>query len=136
LAPMDGALGRVLLAYVALFRPAKSDLSWKRALRLTQETLSLSNNRDWLRAALMDTVQKLREARRDGVARPLTNHNYLKKVLASINEGALTPVKETSTQRAKPGLEIKSFGRPESLAETQARHQAFIDGLRKSGGNQ
>ncbi|WP_345859295.1 hypothetical protein [Shewanella algae] len=136
LAPMDGSLGRVLLAYVALFRPAKSDLSWKRALRLTQETLSLSNNRDWLRAALMDTVQKLREARRDGVSRPLTNHNYLKKVLTSINEGALTPVREVAPENTKPSLEIKSFGRPESLAETQAKHQAFLDSLRKPGGTQ
>lgn len=123
LTPLDGGLGRALVAYLGLFRPEKSDLSWKRALKLATEAMALSANRDWLRAALEETVQKLRTTRAHGHHQPLTNHNYLKKVLASISEGAVL-VAPTPAANAKPSLEIKSFGRPESLAETQAKFEA------------
>ena len=48
LAPMDGGFARALVAYIALFRPAKSDLSFSRALKLSKEVLQLSPNKDWL----------------------------------------------------------------------------------------
>lgn len=138
LTPLDGGLGRALVSYLGLFRPQKSDLSWKRALRLAKEALALSSNRDWLRVALEDTVQKLRGARQEAhgtsQARPLTNHNYLKKVLAGLNDQAVIRT-DTPAQQAKPSLEIKSFGRPESLAETQAKHQAFLDQYRNKNRN-
>ena len=120
LAPLDGATGRILMNYIALFRPAKSDLSFNRALTLVNETLALTSNRDWLRAALEETVIKLRAARIDGNPRPITNHNYLKKVLESISLHAIAPVAAPAAN-AKPSLEITSYGRPESLAETKAK---------------
>ncbi|MGK4302796.1 hypothetical protein ACSMFS_02790 [Shewanella xiamenensis] len=120
LAPIDGATGRVLMNYIALFRPAKSDLSFSRALVLVNDTLALTTNRDWLRAALEETVTKLRAARIEGQHRQLTNHNYLKKVLESISLHAIAPVAAPAAN-AKPSLEITSYGRPESLAETKAK---------------
>lgn len=124
LAPLDGATGRILMNYIALFRPAKSDLSFNRALTLVNETLALTSNRDWLRAALEETVIKLRAARIDAGssqrARPITNHNYLKKVLESISLHAIAPV-AVPAANAKPSIEITSYGRPESLAETKAK---------------
>lgn len=120
LAPMDGATGRILMNYIGLFRPVKSDLSFNRALTLVNDTLALTSNRDWLRAALEETVIKLRAARIDGQSRPLTNHNYLKKVLESISQHAITPV-AAPTANTKPSIEITSYGRPESLAETKAK---------------
>ncbi|WP_338728513.1 hypothetical protein V8687_11000 [Shewanella baltica] len=123
LAPMDGATGRILMNYIGLFRPVKSDLSFNRALTLVNDTLALTSNRDWLRAALEETVIKLRAARTEGNARPLTNHNYLKKVLESISQHSITPVAAPAAN-AKPSYEITSYGRPESLAETKAKFDA------------
>ncbi len=131
LAPIDGATGRVLMNYIALFRPAKSDLSFSRALVLVNDTLALTTNRDWLRAALEETVTKLRAARIEGQHRQLTNHNYLKKVLESISLHAITPV-AVPAANAKPSIEITSYGRPESLAETQAKFQAQMDKFKKA----
>ena len=131
LAPLDGATGRILMNYIALFRPAKSDLSFSRALVLVNDTLALTTNRDWLRAALEETVTKLRAARIEGQHRQLTNHNYLKKVLESISLHAITPVAAPAAN-AKPSIEITSYGRPESLAETQAKFQAQMDKFKKA----
>ena len=49
-------LARPLVQYLALFRPAKSDLSNARALKLAQEALAIAD-RDSLVAALQDTVR-------------------------------------------------------------------------------
>lgn len=133
LAPLDGATGRVLMHYIALFRPAKSDLSFSRALVLVSDTLALTTNRDWLRAALEETVNKLRAARIDGNPRPISNHNYLKKVIESISQHSVTVAAPNAQQHthAKPSIEIKSFGRPESLAETKAKFEAQMAKFRK-----
>lgn len=130
-APLDGGLGRVLVAYVGLFRPAKSDLSFNRALKLANEAMALTTNMDYLRVALEQTVISLQSARAEGQARPLTNHNYLKKVLVSIDEQAVIQVKQP-TKKAQSTIEIKSYGRPESLAETQAKFDAQMAKFRKS----
>ncbi len=130
LAPMDGGFARALVAYMGLFRPAKSDLSFSRAVKLGQEVLLLSSNKDWLRAALEETIVKLQAARSQGQARQLTNHNYLKKVLESVNQGAVevpaAAMPRDGRGNVKPSIEIKSHTRPESLAETNAKFQATM----------
>ena len=123
LAPMDGGFARALVAYIALFRPAKSDLSFSRALKLSKEVLQLSPNKDWLRAALEETIIKLQQARSQGQHRQLTNHNYLKKVLESVNQGAVAVPQTPVNTKAKPSMEIKSHARPETLSETMDKWQ-------------
>lgn len=123
LAPLDGGLGRALVAYIGLFRPEKSDLSFSRALKLTNETLALTPNHDWLRVALGQTITSIRNARSEGQARSLTNHNYLKKVLSSIDEQAVH-APSVAHKNTKPSIEIKSFGQPETLAQTKAKFDA------------
>lgn len=132
LAPLDGGLGRALVAYIGLFRPEKSDLSFSRALRLANETLELSPNKDWLRVALGQTITSIRSARSDGQARSLTNHNYLKKVLTSINEQA-APVAVNVNKNLSPSLEIKSYGQPETLAQTKAKFEAQMAKFKQKG---
>lgn len=80
-AKMNYKLGGVLVAYLALFRPAKQDLSNNKALTLTKEVLELTQNHSVLAEALEQTVNSLHQARINGQNRQLTNHNYLKKVL-------------------------------------------------------
>ncbi|QSX32604.1 hypothetical protein JYB87_12665 [Shewanella avicenniae] len=133
LAPMDGGLARILVAYIGLFRPEKSDLSWNRALKLINETLAVSNNRDWLRAALEETVKKLRESRIGGTFRPVTNHNYLKKVLEGLTEGSMQPAQPVGPQHTKPAIEVKSFERPVSAAELNRQHFEFVARFQNKG---
>ncbi len=89
-------VGSSLLGYLSLFRPGKSSLSWKRALRLTKEVARLVSSRyvtgvhgqaarpcspvQW--AAAMDQMA----CRREALARPLGGHNYLREVAWGLAE--------------------------------------------------
>ncbi|WP_299494929.1 hypothetical protein [uncultured Shewanella sp.] len=124
LAPMGGRLARAVVAYVGLFRPQKSDLSFSRALKITHEALAINTNQDVLTVGLENTVMQIRSARVAGTATPLANHNYLKKVLSSVDDSVIGPAPSAAKSAAKPAVEVKSFSRPESLAETQAKFEA------------
>lgn len=76
-------MGPALVAYLSLFRPQKQDLSNAKALTLVTETLELTKNQAVLSEALHDTVSSIHSSRNNGQIKQLTNHNYLKKVLAA-----------------------------------------------------
>lgn len=63
------------VAYIGLFRSASRDLANHKALVLLKEVLVLSPSN----VALRITVDNLR----DKASKPLTNHNYLKSVMAT-----------------------------------------------------
>lgn len=114
-------LARPLVQYLALFRPAKSDLSNARALKLAQETLSIAD-RDSLVAALQDTVRSLHEKRQRGENHPLKNHNYLRQVLASVAPDALRPAAESENKR--PTVTEKKQGMDETPEEAKRKWEA------------
>ncbi len=93
---------RPLSGYIGLFRPKKSRLSWSRALKLAQEVLAMDNDVR-IAAALIETTEAMRVKQREGRFKPLTNHNYLLRVLESLPAG-IQPAKATSgtTQIAAP----------------------------------
>ena len=101
LASLDGALGRPLLAYVALFRPRKSALSWDRSLRLLTEALALHPDHAILAQALGETVVSLHTKQVDSSTPwvPLVNHNYLRRVVGSLASAA-SPAPTSITPRA------------------------------------
>lgn len=78
LAALDADLARALVGYLALWRPAKQDLSWTRALRIARETLALDADAARLAAALSDTIDGLRAK---GGQQPLRSHGYLRRVI-------------------------------------------------------
>lgn len=80
---LDTLTGSVLVAYIGLFRSANRDLANDRALKLVHETLAIESVQ-WLTPALQETVEVLKEKRCSGETKPLTNHNYLKRVLDSV----------------------------------------------------
>lgn len=82
-ARMNYKLGGNMVAYLAMFRPAKQDLSNSKALSLVQEALALTTNLNALAEALELTVASLQQSRLNGTGKQLTNHNYLRKVLAA-----------------------------------------------------
>lgn len=84
-ASLPDIVARPMLSYIGLFRPAKSDLSNARALRLVQEVTTEFKADHLLANALAECVAKLREKRQQyGDAKPLANHNYLKQVYKTL----------------------------------------------------
>lgn len=82
-AGFEAWLSPPLLSYIALFKPAKSDLNNARSLKLLQDVLALHPNRKLLALACDVTVQQIRLSRQTGSAKPLRDHNYLKSVIDS-----------------------------------------------------
>lgn len=105
LAQCEAALGRALIAYLGLWRPAKHDLRWDRALRIAREALALDADPQRLAWALTETVESLRSK---GDSRPLKTHGYLRRVLESApaavcaqpQEGAHVPRAASRTAQA------------------------------------
>ncbi|ELB2040604.1 hypothetical protein QNZ60_000560 [Vibrio parahaemolyticus] len=85
IANMPDFVARPMLAYLSLFRPAKSDLSLSRTLRLMREVTDEYKTDHVLASALVECVGKLREKRAQyNDTKPLANHNYLKQVYKTI----------------------------------------------------
>ena len=101
-----GPLFRPLVAYLGLFRPANRDLSHERALRLAREVVDLGADPRAMAAALTDTVEAMRAKRDGGQVKPLTNHNYLRKVLETVGATHASPltggVETTRATHASP----------------------------------
>lgn len=107
-AKLNTPFASVSLAYLGLFRPAKSDLSNGRALKLLTDVLGMSKNEHALTQALDQTVTNITANRREsGDSKPLGNHNYLKKVLTSIPGWDMNASQyhEISKPNSKPGKE-------------------------------
>lgn len=79
-----GPMARPLITYLGLFRSKTRALSFDRAVRLAGEVLALGGNPHALTTALAETVEAMRAKRDQGQVKPLTNHNYLKRVLESV----------------------------------------------------
>lgn len=83
LADLPRECSRPLVAYLGLWRSRTRALAWERALRIAREALALHADREILGAALSEAVEGLRRKQDDGAWKPLTGHNYLKRVLES-----------------------------------------------------
>ncbi len=107
LAAMPPHLALPLVHYLGFFRPQRQQLGWGRSLRLAKEVMVLCNSGT---DPLTHLVQGLQEASRgldDKRAqpgwKPLGNHNYLKRVLESVQARAVgpsVPVAATATPSA------------------------------------
>lgn len=103
IAPRMGSAFAPLVAYLGLFKPGKQALRWSRALLLSQEVIALCDNHQALAMALSETVEAMREKRQSPNWKPLTGHNYLKKVLAStLERGASTALTTPATTPTQP----------------------------------
>lgn len=85
IAKQTPAMASSCLSYIGLYRPFKSDLNNGRALRLLHEVLAITPNIQALCAAMDQTVMQISTSRQtNNDVKPLTNHNYLIKVLSSM----------------------------------------------------
>ena len=77
LVKLDTESGAALVGYLGLFRSDRRDLANDKALRLANEALALGPL-----SAVSDAMRKTVDNLRPQCSQRLTNHNYLKKVLA------------------------------------------------------
>lgn len=120
--PKDVAMP--LVQYLALFRPAKTDLTNTRALKLAKEVLGFGGP---LGTALDKTVASIMKQRAgQSQVKPLANHNYLKQVLDTLG----SPIKRQGYQ--KPPGEVK--GEQHKAVEMKKEVPAAARELMKSCG--
>ena len=101
-AKLDTQTGAALVSYMSLFRSVNRDLANERALKLARETLGLTADTARLAIALSETVEALRMKQ---PRQPLKNHNYLGKVLESVQARPIIAATEHSVRalRSKTG---------------------------------
>ncbi len=76
IAALNNDFAMALIGYLGLFRSATRDLSNDKALRLTKDIVAMGMNSQ-LPQAMRQTVEQIQAKG----GKPLTNHNYLKRVL-------------------------------------------------------
>lgn len=89
-----------LIPYLQLFKPRLQGLRWSRAQFLIQTQLdeTLDAGPERLATALAETISKFSELRRQDNWRPLNSHNYLRRVIESVDvKPALTFVNKCNT---------------------------------------
>jgi len=107
LAGMQPELARALLHYIGYFRPAKQQLGWGRALKLMQEVINLDGSAPGpasLTAALAEASRALDDKRQQPGWKPMGNHNYLRRVLDSVQAGLDTSNPPALAQSGVAGL--------------------------------
>lgn len=117
-----------LIGYIALWRPAKSDLSNARAVKLINEVLELSNNDQALSAALEQTTLAIQNKRQDGMFQPFKNHSYLCQVLKTTEEQYHHPT--ASATKIKGSQAVIKKGFEESSEVNNAMFQKIQDQYR------
>lgn len=104
LAAMQPGLALPLVHYLGFFRPLRQQLGWGRSLRLAYEVVALCPVPvDTLVHGLVEASRGLDEKRAQPGWKPLGNHNYLRRVLESVqarSEGAVGPVVATAAAPA------------------------------------
>ena len=114
LAGLSFDMGTALVGYLGLFRSATRDLANDRALKLAKEVLELATE-PALIPAMRQTVEQIQAKG----GKPLTNHNYLKRVLEDVGYAPRTeapkgtqcvpyagkPIKTSKTAQALQALE-------------------------------
>lgn len=128
------AIGRLVPAYLGLFKPAKqSSLRWGRALSLLetmaqdiQQAQIRRNGRDWP-APLenwVDAVEQMLASRDAGKLKtPLKNHAYLYQILAT-KADATEAKAETATENSRQS----NHGRPRKAGLAEVK--GYLGGLR------
>ena len=107
LVPLTIEHGTALVGYIGLFRSHNRDLANDRALRLMREVLELGGAE--IAPALAEVVEAMRSKAQQNPAvwKPLSNHNYLKRVIEGMGSG-VAPVAATATQQVQQATRMTS----------------------------
>jgi hypothetical protein len=127
-AKLKPKLATNLIGYIALWRPAKSDLNNDRAVKLINEVLELSGNEQALSAALEQTVMAIKAKRHSGTYQAFKNHSYLCQVLSTTEEKYHHPT--ASTTKVEGSQAVIKKGYEESTETNQEMFHKIQDQYR------
>lgn len=130
-AKLPSNLAANVIAYVALFRPEKSDLNNERAARMINEVIALTDNQNALANALEQTTLSIQAKRQNNMAQPLKNHSYLSKVLKTILDNHQSPL-SVRNKEVSEGAVVKAQGNFETPEQNQ---KLFKEQMAKFGRN-
>jgi len=127
---MRGTMPSSLLSYLTLFRSETRALSFDRALKLAKEAMQLTPNVTQLDAAMAETVESMRAKKEQGIAKPLKNHNYLKRVLENTpDQPAATSLTGQKRPTSPSSKRAQSFDALETWAGGEWLRSAIAAGL-------
>jgi hypothetical protein len=127
-AKLKPKLATNIIGYVALWRPAKSDLNNARAVKLIHEVLELSTNEQALSAALEQTTLSIQAKRQTGILQPFKNHSYLCQVLKTTEEQYQQIT--TNTTKIEGSQAVVKRGFEESTEDNNAMFHKIQDQYR------
>lgn len=116
IAKLSPALCRALFAYLSLFRPMNKSLSWARTLKLAKDVMGMAPEHGLL-PALEDTVTSLQERRGQPGWKPMKNHNYLKRVLESVEGSQLVAIHNTEQSGQSRPKKLRGRSMDEALKD-------------------
>ena len=102
LVPLSVEHGSALVGYIGLFRSHNRDLANDRALRLVREVLELGGQE--ITPALAEVIEAMRSKAQQNPAawKPLSNHNYLKRVIEGMGLQVAPGVQQSSVMTVAP----------------------------------
>jgi len=118
-AGMDQALGRAVLDYLGLFKPAKTRLRMVRAIKVVQQLLDLVNAGNVCRderggvrrpaspATWTAAIEQML-ANREKLTLPLDNHNYLRAIAFGIADSADAAIERKTEAQRRVGNRLQS----------------------------
>jgi hypothetical protein len=122
LAKMDTDTGTALVGYLGLFRSASRDLANDRALKLAREALSLGPAGN-VAQAMRQTAEQIQAKG----GKPLSNHNYLKRVLEDVTVVGATSVAQGTAELNK-ATEVAPTKRASKTAQALQALEEFKHG--------
>jgi len=137
-AEMEPVLGRAVLGYLGLFKPAKNALRLSRAVKLTQELVALVNagavcrdERHGVRRAATPGVWaqgiETMLSQRASLSLPLENHNYLRAVVFGLADKADAAAERQREADARAGRHRGGVS-PAAVSETPLQtHMTWIN---------
>lgn len=134
LAGMAPELGRATIAYLGLFKPAKTALRMARAVKLAQELDELASagnvcrdERSGVRrpcsAATWAAGIEVMLAQRASLSLPLENHNYLRAVVYGMADKADAAAERQREEDARAGRSRTATATKPEPAETKLQNQ-------------
>ena len=126
-ADLPKPLGKLLMRYIGLFRPATRSLSWERTLKLMQQLKSdidqgriQYNGRIWpapdgLWHKALNTM--IKQADQQKLQLPLKNHNYLYTIISSEQNGVETRDEQKIEEKRQQAQHRKTVTNAEQPTE-------------------
>lgn len=134
IAGLPSPLPKVVLGYLSLFRPGKTGLTWKKALRLAEEISGLATcgyvsapgkvDRPCPARIWGQAMEQMTE-KRSSLTLPLKNHNYLRQVAWQ-----LADQEDAKTEKVSGRVTRSASSDP--VSSIQNPLDAYIQGLRDS----